>query len=298
MMQTILSFFGDYLIEFMTFMVFGALGLRLVIFKNSRNDEAYFSQFTRELNAMVDYDKEKGVDTSDPESYLTNILGRVNSRLPDRILRSNDSKRRLQSQTLKDYVGSKHGLIASIQSESSVFNSKVPPNWSQLTERIMNEDQGWTKVFGVIDIGIITRVLDMLPSMFIIFGVFGTFIGISLALPEIAKIDFSNLQTSGETLTQFVVNVTFAMKTSVAGIAFSIVLTVLNTIFPSEEMRERTFDKVETSLQILWYHIQKDQTKESRPEILMGQIVSKLQELIDINKKDITTKPSPKKEAA
>ena len=78
-----------------------------------------------------------------------------------------------------------------------------------------------------------------------------------------AKMDFANLEESGKSLSQFVVNVTFAMKTSIAGIFFSIILTILNTIFPIEVTRDRTFDKVETVFQTLWYHLNTDQNKKS-----------------------------------
>lgn len=261
MIELILSFFSDYLIEFMMVMVGTALTFRYISYRHSKRDEAYFSHFTRELSVTIEQDKAKAVKVDDVESYLTNLLGRVNQKLPDRNLRGELSKRNENAKkemALKDYVGSKHGMIASIQNESSVFNSKVAPNFPQLTDRIMNNDENWSKIIGVIPIDGVTRMLDVLPTLFIILGVFGTFIGISMALPEIAKIDFANLEGSGKTLSLFVVNVTFAMKTSIAGIFFSIVLTLLNTFFPIEATREATFEKVETVLQNLWYHVQAD----------------------------------------
>lgn len=291
MIEHMLAFFGNYLIELMTVMLAVALCLRYASFTSSNKDEAYFSQFTRELSSTINEDKVKGVKIEDVESYLANILGRVNQRLPMRNLRQKDAEKRTEALSLRDYVGSKHGLIASIQSESSVFNSKVPPSFAQLTERIMNQDKNWSKLFGVINIDAVTRLLDVLPSLFVVFGVFGTFIGISMALPEIAKIDFSNLEASGSTLTEFVINVTFAMKTSIAGIFYSVILTLLNTVYPIEGTRERTFEKVETSVQQLWFHMQKDKTKENASE----RCLPKIQEALDgilalLNSKETSNK--------
>jgi len=271
MIELILVFFGNYLIEFMVSLLSVALVLRWVSYRHSKRDEAYFSHFTRELSATIDEDKARGVDFDGLEDYLTNILGRVNQKLPDRSLRKNLKKRgdtRIEAVSLRDYVGSKHGLIASIQNESSVFNSRVPPNYSQLTERVLNDDKNWSKLFGFFPVDGVSRILDMLPTMFIVLGVFGTFIGISMALPEIAKINFNDLESSGKTLSQFVVNVTFAMNTSIAGIFFSIILTLLNTVSPIETTRESTFEKVENVLQILWYHLQTDQKKRSNDQIM------------------------------
>lgn len=281
-MEMLLSFFAGHLIEFMTLLLVTALLMRFLSFQHSKTDEAYFSHFTRELAATINEDKAKGTEFEDSEDYLTNILARVNQRLPERNLRLSNNERQVvrgfdkNSVSLKDYVGSKHGLIASIHGESNVFNSKVPPNFGQLTDRVMNEDKNWSKLFGVLSIDGVTRMLDVLPTLFIIFGVFGTFIGISLALPEIARIDFNNLESSGQTLTDFVISVAFAMKTSVAGIFYSIILTLLNTFYPIEATREKTFDKVETVLQILWYHMQSDKAKEEEG---LGQILKALKKI-------------------
>ena len=262
MIELILTFFGDNLIELMVGMIIIALGLRWFSYRHSKKDEGYFSHFTRELAATIDEDKVKNISIDDMDFYLDDLLGRVNQKLPERNLRSEMTRKKSSSQndsiSLKEFVGSKHGLISNIQNESSVFKTSVPPNFSQVTERIMNEDESWSKLWGVIPIDGITRILDVLPTLFIVLGVFGTFIGISMALPEIANIDFSNLEASGETLSSFVVNVTFAMKTSIAGIFFSIILTLLNTLFPIDATREVTFEKVENVLQALWYHMQTD----------------------------------------
>lgn len=291
MIEFILSFFSDYLIEVMMVLLSSALALRYVSFRHSKRDEAYFSHFTRELSSTIEEDKAKMIKIEDVESYLTNLLGRVNQKLPDRNLRGELANRNnavRKDMALKDYVGSKHGMIASIQNESLVFHSKVAPNFPQLTDRIMNNDENWSKIGGFIPIDGVTRMLDVLPTMFIILGVFGTFIGISMALPEIAKIDFTNLEGSGKTLSMFVVNVTFAMKTSIAGIFFSIVLTLLNTFFPIEAMRESTFEKVETVLQNLWYHVQSDRKKRSAEEefSLMRETLQLILEEIKGQKED------------
>lgn len=280
MIEFLLKNFGVYLIEIMSFMLATALVLRWISYRHSKKDEVYFSHFTRELNATIEEDKIKGSKSQDVDIYLNNILGRVHQKLPERNLRK-DLKGRGRSSdvSLRDYLGSKHAMIVSIQNESNVFSSTVPPDFSQLTERVMNDDEHWSKILGAVPIDGISRTLDILPTLFIILGVFGTFIGISLALPEIAKIDFSNLETSGQTLTEFVINVTFAMKTSIAGIFYSIILTLLNTVFPLDATREKTFDQVENSLQTLWYHLHTEHSKSAAEKELF-EISNTLKEIL------------------
>jgi len=255
-----------------------ALAVRYFSFTHSKRDEGYFSHFTRELSATIDKDKVEGVEIGNIDEYLDDILTRVNQRLPDRNLRKEMSPRKRrktdknsrESLTLHNYISSKYGLISNIQNEGDVFKTSTPPDFFQLTDRVMNEDENWSKLFNFVPVDGVVRVLDMLPTLFIILGVFGTFIGISMALPEIANINFDNLESSGDTLSEFVVNVTYAMRTSIAGIFFSIVLTLLNTLFPIEATREKTFQKVETVFESLWYHVQTDKNELDQKQELQA----------------------------
>ena len=296
MVEILLKFFSDYLIEFMGGVLVAGLFFRLLAWRQSKSDGAYFSTFVREIQAQLEKDKESQVEIENAESYLTDILGRVNKKLPARTLRFkgaptsedvDDGKAEYGS--LRDFVSSKEGMITTIQSESSVFNVKTPPNFSELTHRVLDQDKHWRTLLGFIPIEGVSRMIDILPSLFIVFGVFGTFIGISMALPEIANIDFNNLEGSQQTLTSFVLNVTFAMKTSIAGIFFSLILTFLNTLFPIRDMRNRIFKGVENCFQALWYHIQKEGSQQDT-KIIMTEILQCLRDLRDMQRHGVPPK--------
>jgi hypothetical protein len=277
----ILDFFRLYLIEIMAFFLVTGLMFRWLTYRHSKIDRGYFGTFTREIENCISIDSEDGVKIEDKETYLAELLGRVGKRLPNRSLRHASSKHRTEDKkrdlvSLRDFVSSKDGMISSIQAESNVFNNKTPPNFTELTDRIMGQDNHWSKLMGYIPIDGVSRMIDILPNLFIIFGVFGTFIGIAKALPMIANIDFNDLAASQATLTTFVLDVTFAMKTSIAGIFFSLILTFLNTLFPLKEVRSKIFKNVENCFQVLWYHIQREGAVEKRPEVLMEEMVSYL----------------------
>lgn len=290
MLELVLSFFSNYLIEFMGASLSLGLVFRYGAYNASKNDNAYYSTFTRELELNVEKDKEEETAVGDVDQYIAQTLGKVSKRLPDRSVRfgggekvenssdsqSDDGKKVL---SLRDYVSGKQGLITNIQAESSVFHHQTPPNFTELTHRIMSQDPNWTKIMKHFPIDGVSRMIDILPGLFIVLGVFGTFIGISMALPEIAKIDFNDLDASAITLNNFVLSVTYAMKTSIAGIFFSLVLTVLNTLYPIKQTRARVFKKVETSLQTLWYHIQEDQIKDKTQEAMMEKLITVLNKL-------------------
>lgn len=287
MIELVLSFFSNYLIEFMGGMLTLGLLFRFAAYRSSKSDNHYYSSFTRELELNVELDKEASAEVKNVDNYLADILGRVGKKLPERSVRFGNSAKSTDSEekngkkilSLRDYVSGKQGLITNIQSENSVFHHQTPPNFTELTHRIMSQDPHWSKTMKHFPIDGVSRMIDILPGLFIVFGVFGTFIGISMALPEIAKIDFNDLDKSADTLMSFVLNVTFAMKTSIAGIFFSLILTVLNTMFPIKEMRLRVFKKVESALQTLWYHIQQETTQEQDQEKLLENVVSVLEQI-------------------
>jgi hypothetical protein len=158
--------------------------------------------------------------------------------------------------TLSDYKSDKKSLSNSILNEIGAFKSQHPPHFNNLAERVLEQDNYWTKLFGVLPIDPMSRLIDILPGVFVVLGIFGTFIGICMALPEIAQIDFNNLDESSEILSRFVQNVTFAMQTSIAGIMFSLVLTFLNTLFPVQGVRDDIIKKMGESFEMLWYRIQ------------------------------------------
>lgn len=284
-MQEIYKFFSEYLIYFMGGCLSIGLVFRFAAFRASKNDNAYYSSFTRELELNVEKDKEDKKRVGDIDKYLSEVLGRVSKRLPQRSVRfgGNEPKEEASDEkkavSLRDYVSGKQGLVTNIQSESTVFHNETPPNFTELTHRIMSQDPNWTKVMKHFPIDGVSRMIDILPGIFIVLGVFGTFMGISLALPEIAQINFDDLKASEQTINAFVLNVTYAMETSIAGIFFSLLLTVLNTLFPIKERRARVFKKVETALQMLWYHIQKDVNADQDEKVVFKKLLDVLENI-------------------
>ena len=185
MLELVLDFFSNYLIEFMGGTLALGLVFRFAAFRASKDDNAYYSSFTRELELNVEKDKEDRVEVGDVDQYLSGVLGRVSKKLPSRSVRfgspkdeksGEDESRKVLS--LRDYVSGKQGLITSIQAESSVFHHQTPPNFTELTHRIMSQDPHWTKVMKHFPIDGVARMIDILPGLFIVLGVvFGLLIG-------------------------------------------------------------------------------------------------------------------------
>ena len=264
MLDSILTFLSNYLIEFMTFMLSMALVFRWLAYKSSRYDQVYFLTFARELEKNLKKDVARFMSPEEIKTSISDLLDKIIGHLPERSLRfrkKKEDEKRKESKfgakkvvTIRDFVGGKRSLAHGILTEINSFQSQFPPNFHELSYRIMGKDENWVKLFGQIHIDKVSKMIDIMPGLFVVIGIFGTFIGIGMALPEIAKIDLSNLEASSGVLNNFVLHVTFAMKTSIAGILFSLILTVLNALFPIKKVRNAIQGKVENSLEMLWYN--------------------------------------------
>ena len=284
----ILNFFSNYLIEVMAGLLIVALVARFQAYRISKRDRIYFFTLTREIVVTIEKEKEQKISIDNVENYISDLMGRIRKKIPNRTLRMETREKAEKKETLislQDYVGGKSGFLTNIQSESSIFHCQTPPNFTELTHRLLSQDEKWNKLIGPIPLEGVSRLIDILPGLFIVFGVFGTFVGISMALPEIANIDFNNLDTSGSTLTKFVLNTTFAMKTSIAGIFFSVILTMLNTFSPIKDVRGRIFKQVETTMHALWYHIQQSREKNTSVESNLERLVTVLEKMYVNNEK-------------
>ena len=286
----ILNFFSNYLIEVMGGMLIIALIARFQAYRVSKRDKVYFFTLTREILVTIEKEKEQKSKIDNVENYISDLMGKVGKKIPNRALRMDKRDQAEKKETLlslQDYVGGKSGFLSNIQSEASVFHCQTPPNFTELTHRLLGQDDKWNKLLGPIPIEGVSRMIDILPGLFIVFGVFGTFVGISMALPEIANIDFNNLETSGSTLTKFVLNTTFAMKTSIAGIFFSVILTMLNTFSPIKDVRGRIFKQIETTMHALWYHVQQSRAHDNSAESNLERLVSVLEKMYQIQYSDL-----------
>ncbi len=289
-LNMVFDFFSNYLIEFMGSMLVIGLGFRWASWHASKREDAYFTGFTSEIEKTILLQKDVTHEqVEDVDKYLVELLETVSEKLPTRSLRNKKQSKSNQETaekmgaqnvvSLREYVKGDQSLFLGIKNESASFKSKFPPNFNELTDRILEKDDNWNKLLNFFPIGPISRLIDILPGLFVVFGIFGTFIGISMALPKIAEMDFNNLEASGEILTQFVLSVTYAMKTSIAGILFSVIMTLLNTIAPVTGMRNRTYKKISNCFENIWHSIHGEKSIEEEMHEVLPALLEEVKAL-------------------
>lgn len=127
-----------------------------------------------------------------------------------------------------------------------------PPSLLDVSKSVYQNNPAFTKLFGYIPVGFTNDFLNILPGMFIIGGIFGTFLGIMQALPDLSKMNPDDVAGAKLIMDQFLWKISFSMSTSIVGITLSIAMSLFNTAFSAERLFLRTVERFENSLHRMW----------------------------------------------
>ena len=276
-----MNLFASHLIEIMGAVLVVALVLRYLTYRSGIRDQLYFMTFCKSVENLLASDNEKK-QIRDVDSWMTEFIESVAAKLPNRNLRgvqgANKStfrnKDKGNAESFSEFMQGRRSVVMAIKQQIDVFKSAHPPNFNELTQRILGQDEKWTKLGGLLPISTLSRVFDILPGLFIVGGIFGTFIGVTSALPEIAKIDLSRLDEATPIINTFVASVAYSMNTSISGIVYNVTMTLLNTIFPIASQRREVHKALERSFELIWHRIHG--TKMSPAE---GRMIELLEDL-------------------
>lgn len=127
------------------------------------------------------------------------------------------------------------------------------PKLINITKATFQQNPCFNRVFGLIPLSSVNDIINILPGMFVIGGIFGTFMGIVNGLPKLGGMNLQDVEMSKQVMDAFLFEVSFAMNSSIVGILFSVLMTFINTIFSPEKIFVSMVDRFENSLDLLWY---------------------------------------------
>ncbi|MBL7545372.1 MAG: hypothetical protein JNL11_16250 [Bdellovibrionaceae bacterium] len=127
------------------------------------------------------------------------------------------------------------------------------PKLLHITRATFHHNPCFNRVFGVFPISGLNDIVSILPGLFVVAGILGTFIGIAKGLPELGLMNLQDAAGTKDVMDRFLFEISFAMKSSIFGIAFSLLLNFINTIFSPDRVFVSMVDRFETSLDLLWY---------------------------------------------
>jgi hypothetical protein len=127
------------------------------------------------------------------------------------------------------------------------------PKLQQITRSTLLHNPFFNRVFGVYPIAAVNDLVSVLPGLFVIAGILGTFIGIAGGLQDLGGMNLQDLENTKNVMDRFLHEIAFAMKTSIFGIMFSLCTNLVNTVFSPERVYVELIDRFESSLDLLWY---------------------------------------------
>ncbi|MCM2321722.1 MAG: hypothetical protein NDJ90_00495 [Oligoflexia bacterium] len=127
-----------------------------------------------------------------------------------------------------------------------------PPRMLDIAKSSFDNNPVFNKVIGIFPVGPLNELINILPSLFIIGGIFGTFLGISKGLPDLGGMDLGNIEESKKVMDLFLVKISLAMIKSIVGIALSVCMSLVNTVLSADGVYYNLVNRFSTSLEILW----------------------------------------------
>lgn len=127
------------------------------------------------------------------------------------------------------------------------------PKLQQITRATLSANPCFNRVFGLFPIAGLNDLIGILPGLFVIAGILGTFVGIAGGLQELGGMNLQDLDNTKNIMDRFLQEIAFAMKTSIFGIVFSLATHIFNVVFNPERLYVSMVDRLETSLDLVWY---------------------------------------------
>ncbi len=252
----VISFFTDHLMPGMVGIFLMAILLKWLIYYTVKRHQWFAYEFEKRVNRFL--------ETRDPKEpvsfYVTlkklmektfyeifEVRSRMQRRRPDRIMDLSDRVFLIRQGTawvIRDTLK----RIKTIR-----YTDKNHPDLLQISKNILQSNPCFNRVFGIIPAAPLNDILNLMPGTFIVAGIFGTFLGIMEALPDLGGMDLSDPEQSKQIMDQFLISIAFAMSTSLLGIMLSVTSSFANTVLAPEKLFAQIVDKFENSLNIIWH---------------------------------------------
>lgn len=234
-----------------------ALFLRAMIYYTVRRHEWFAKEFEKRVNRFID--SEVPGTTPNVSFY---VLAKKNlERTYYEVFEMRDRmKRRKQDpvMALSDRVFLvRQGcawLVKDILKQLKFLKwTKETPKLLNITKATFQHNPCFNKVFGIFPMTGLNDLISIMPGLFVVAGILGTFIGIAGGLQELGTMNLQDLENTKNIMDRFLHEISFAMGTSIAGIIFSLLSHITNVMMSPERSYVSMIDRFESALDLLWY---------------------------------------------
>jgi len=255
--EFLVVFATDWLLPIMGVAFFGAIILRSLVYYTINRQEWFAVEFQKRLDDFVESDQFKNKSSHSYYGTTKKLLEKTYYELFE--VRSYMKRRK------PDYIMSFTDRIFLIQQGTAWFvrdilkqlkflpySESAHPKIFEISRSTFQRNPCFNKVFGVIPTSVVSDLLNLLPGLFIVMGILGTFLGISQALPDLGAMDLSDMEGTKMVMDQFLLKISFSMGTSIMGIVLSFIMSLINTFLSPNKAFINAVERMENSLYTIW----------------------------------------------
>jgi hypothetical protein len=252
----------------MFFVFFLSMLLRALIYYTVKREESFAKEFEKRVNQFLAKDEHRGsrsyfilckkiLEKTYYEMFEMRTI--MKRRKIDHVMEPSDRIFLVQQ-------GTAH-LVRDVQKELKfVKYDGMRPPLTEIVKNVFSSNPCFTRVFGVLPVEAFNDFLNIIPGLFIVGGIFGTFLGIMQALPELGAMDIQNPESTKMVMDTFLAKIAFSMSTSTVGILLSVVMTTYNNFLSPERLFIKVVDRFERNLFRLWSRCDNNQLPEEIPD--------------------------------
>jgi hypothetical protein len=123
---------------------------------------------------------------------------------------------------------------------------------TELARGAFENNPVFNRVVGVLPVTVTFELTNILPSLFVIGGIFGTFLGIAKGIPELSHMDLAQAEETKRVMDVFLSSISQAMIKSIVGIGLSVAMSIYNTIVSPETLYFNAINRFAGALDQLW----------------------------------------------
>lgn len=234
------------------------LFLRAMIYYTVRRHEWFAKEFEKRVNRFIDQEVPGKVNNVSFYSLSKKMLertyyevfeirDRMKRRKPDSVMSTTDRVFLVRQGCA--------WLVKDILKQVKFLKwTNETPKLLAITKATFQHNPCFNRIFGVFPMAGANDVISILPGLFVIAGILGTFIGISGGLMELGGgMSLIDLENTKNVMDRFLHEIAYAMKTSIVGIMLSLGMHIANTIMSPERSYVSMVDRFENAMDLLWY---------------------------------------------
>lgn len=249
----VVVFATDLLMPVMAVFFMFAISLRCLIYYTVRREDWFSKEFTKRVKKFQD----ARTEAADQSFYVVckrlleityyevfEVRAIMKRRNPDAIMTVTDRIFLVQQGSAR--------MVTDILKHIKYLKWGERPKFLEISNSVLRNNPCFNRVFGIIPVGVFNDFLNTVPGLFIVGGIFGTFLGIMKALPELGGMNLSDVEGSKLIMDNFLLKISFSMSTSIIGIILSVTMSLANTFFSCEKAYMETVERLENELDTLW----------------------------------------------